>query len=74
MAVQITYLSLMSCPLFSSETMITIDDTLTEEEIVETLKAHKQIIANIKTQNWPMHRKLRVGRINSRVHLPGSVF
>lgn len=46
--------------MINSETMITIDDSLTEEEIVETLKAHKQIISNIKTQNWPMHRKLKV--------------
>ena len=35
---------------------------MTEEEIIETLKAHKQIIANIKTQQWPMHRKLRILR------------
>ena len=27
---------------------------------METLKAHKQIIANVKTQTWPMHRKLKV--------------
>lgn len=34
---------------------------MTEEEVLETLKAHKQIIANVKTQTWPMHRKLKVG-------------
>ncbi|XP_074604739.1 transmembrane channel-like isoform X2 [Brevipalpus obovatus] len=50
------------CASSNDETMITIDDALTEEEIVETLKAHKQIIANIKTQSWPMHRKLRILR------------
>ncbi|XP_015788900.1 transmembrane channel-like protein 1 [Tetranychus urticae] len=50
------------CASSNDETMITIDDSLTEEEIVETLKAHKQIISNIKTQNWPMHRKLKILR------------
>jgi len=27
---------------------------------VETLKAYKQIISHIKTQNWPMYWKLKV--------------
>ncbi|RWS23418.1 transmembrane channel-like protein 3 [Leptotrombidium deliense] len=29
---------------------------------METLRAHKQIIANIKTQCWPMNRKMKILR------------
>ena len=36
------------------------EDHLTEEEVSETIRAHKQIITNMKVQNWPMHRKLKV--------------
>ncbi|RWS08508.1 transmembrane channel-like protein 3 [Dinothrombium tinctorium] len=46
----------------NDETIITVEDTLTDEEILETLRAHKQIVANIKTQNWPMHKKLKILR------------
>ena len=42
------------------DTILTMDEPMTEEEVIETLKAHKQIIANVKTQTWPMHRKLKV--------------
>ena len=36
------------------------DEAFTEEEISETIRAHKQIIANMRSQHWPMHRKLKV--------------
>lgn len=36
------------------------DEPFTEEEISETIRAHKQIIATMKHQNWPMYRKLKV--------------
>ena len=36
------------------------EEPLTEDEISETIKAHKQIISNMKSQHWPMHRKLKV--------------
>lgn len=49
------------------DTILTVDDTMTEEEVMETLKAHKQIIANVKTQTWPMHRKLKVRALFSLV-------
>ena len=43
------------------ETAISMgDDAFTEEEISETIRAHKQIIANMRSQHWPMHRKLKV--------------
>ncbi|XP_046920657.2 transmembrane channel-like isoform X2 [Dermatophagoides farinae] len=36
------------------------DEPFTEEEISETIRAHKQIIATMKHQNWPMYRKLKI--------------
>jgi len=46
---------------YFSDTAISMgDEPMTEEEIAETIKAHKQIISNMKTQIWPMHRKLKV--------------
>nr|XP_027204963.1 transmembrane channel-like protein 2 [Dermatophagoides pteronyssinus] len=43
------------------DTAISIgDEPFTEEEISETIRAHKQIIATMKHQNWPMYRKLKV--------------
>ncbi|XP_054167274.1 transmembrane channel-like protein [Oppia nitens] len=36
------------------------DDEYTEEQISETIRAHKQIITNMRSQHWPMHRKLKV--------------
>lgn len=46
------------------DTAISIgDEPFTEEEISETIRAHKQIIATMKHQNWPMYRKLKVNLI-----------
>ncbi|CAG2176665.1 unnamed protein product [Oppiella nova] len=43
------------------ETAISMgDDPFTEEEISETIRAHKQIISTMRSQHWPMHRKLKV--------------
>jgi len=42
------------------DTVMTTDENMTKEDVMETLIAHKQIISNIKTQTWPMHRKLKV--------------
>lgn len=35
---------------------------MSQEDVIETLKAHKHLITNIKLQNWPMYRKLRIIR------------
>lgn len=52
------------------ETVVNMEEGgLTEEEILETLKTHRQIIAHTKTQHWPMHRKLKV----SLIHLFGII-
>ena len=44
------------------ETLITMDDALTEEEMVESIKTHRQMILNTKTLTTPMHKKLNVLR------------
>ena len=33
---------------------------MSEEEIAENIKVHRQIIANAKNQNWPINKKLKV--------------
>lgn len=38
------------------------DDAMSQEDIMETLKAYQHLITNIKNQNWPMFRKLRIIR------------
>ena len=55
-----TWLVIPICITRHRDTIVTVDESMTEEEVMETLKAHKQIIANVKTQTWPMHRKLKV--------------
>ncbi|KPM08324.1 hypothetical protein QR98_0068400 [Sarcoptes scabiei] len=46
---------------FTRDTALSIaDEPFTEEEISETIRAHKQIIASMKQQNWPMYRKLKI--------------
>ena len=44
------------------DTVITMDHTLTEEEMMENIKTHRDLLAKTKTQNWPMHKKLRTLR------------
>ena len=44
------------------ETVITMDATLTEEEMVANIKTHREIITSTKTQTFPMKKKLRVLR------------
>ena len=46
--------------LFCSETQISFTEDATDEEISETIRAHKNIIQNIREQHLPMGRKLKV--------------
>lgn len=55
-----------------SDTQMHSDEGMSKEDVLETLIAHKQIIANIKTQNWPMHRKLKVRSIYRQYCSSGS--
>lgn len=41
---------------------ISVDQAMTEEEMVENIKTHRQMLANTKTQKWPMHQKLKTLR------------
>lgn len=44
------------------ETLVTMDAILTEEEMIENIKTHRQIITNTKTTKCPMKKKLTVLR------------
>lgn len=42
-------------------TAISIDDAeFKEEQIYENIRLHKEVIANVKQQPWPIRRKLKL--------------
>jgi hypothetical protein len=45
------------------------DEPFTDEEISETIRAHKQIISSMKSQQWPMHRKLKVNKNDCNINI-----
>ena len=54
------FVLLLKLRLFFSETQISFTEDATDEEISETIRAHKNIITNIREQHLPMGRKLKV--------------
>ncbi|KAI1285949.1 Transmembrane channel-like protein 3 [Halotydeus destructor] len=55
-------LSSLSSFLYTNSDGAMDDNATANVNVIETLVAHKQIISTIKTQTWPMFRKLKVLR------------
>ncbi|XP_045116158.1 uncharacterized protein LOC123507406 isoform X2 [Portunus trituberculatus] len=46
----------------SGETVVEVDGLSEEEEVAETLRIHKEVVAGVRLQPWPIARKLRLAR------------
>ncbi|XP_033223167.1 transmembrane channel-like protein 2 isoform X2 [Belonocnema kinseyi] len=46
----------------SGDTAISVEDGGSEEMIFEQLKLHKEVLSGVKTQPWPLRRKLKLVR------------
>ncbi|XP_049813717.1 transmembrane channel-like protein [Schistocerca nitens] len=42
------------------ETAISVEECITQEQIVERLRLHKEVLSSVKQQPWGMRRKLRL--------------
>ncbi|XP_071521513.1 transmembrane channel-like protein [Panulirus ornatus] len=45
----------------SGETVVEMEESV-EDEVAETLRVHKEVLAGVKLQPWPISRKLRLAR------------
>ncbi|GLH14606.1 Uncharacterized protein GBIM_18964 [Gryllus bimaculatus] len=52
-------LRVLSTALFGS-TAISLEEGVTQEQIYENLRLHKEVLSSVKQQPWPMRRKLRL--------------
>uniref|UniRef100_T1J1A4 TMC domain-containing protein n=1 Tax=Strigamia maritima TaxID=126957 RepID=T1J1A4_STRMM len=46
----------------SGETQISMEEDIPEEEIIENIRMHKEVLESVKTQAWRTRKKLKVAR------------